>query len=71
MSRAYNKPAQRLYVDQHGYIIYASTVKELAQKAGGGTVFKIYEDRKDAVVHVGYGVGQRWFNMYTRVELPA
>jgi hypothetical protein len=59
-----------LYIDQYGQRIGASTVKELREKVGGGRVFKIYRDKKDgAVVHVGYGVGGRWFDAYQPVEV--
>ena len=61
-----------LYLDQHGQPEWARTVKELREKCGGGRVFKVYVDKKDGrAVHCGYGVGNRWFNAYRPVELPA
>lgn len=59
-----------LYVDQYGGRVYATTLKDLRAQCGGGRVFKIYRDKKDGrVVHVGYGVGSRWFNAYQPVEI--
>ena len=63
-----------LYVDQYGTRIYAKTVRELRAQVdmGGGRVFKIYRDLKDGrTVHVGYGVGNRWFDAFAPVQLPA
>lgn len=61
-----------LYIDQYGQPVWARTVKELREKCGGGRVFKLYRDKEDGrSVHVGYGVGSRWFDAYWPVELPA
>ena len=65
-----------LYIDQYGGKLWARTVKELREKAGGGRVFKIYVDKIAGTnagksVHCGDGVGARWFNAYRPVELPA
>ena len=61
-----------LYLDQYGNKIWACTRKELQEKAGGGRMFKIYADKKDGTsVHVGYGVGERWYTGFFRMELPA
>lgn len=61
-----------LFIDQNGSRVYAHTIKELREECGGGRVFKIYRDKKDGrVVHVGYGVGHRWFNMYQPIEREA
>lgn len=63
---------QILYIDQYGRPVWARTVKELREKCGGGRVVKIYRDKQDGrSVHVGYGVGSRWFYAYRPVELPA
>jgi hypothetical protein len=34
-----------LYMDQYGGKVWAHSVKELREKAGGGRVFKIYVDK--------------------------
>lgn len=61
-----------LFVDQYGGTVYASTVRELRQKAGGGRVAKMYQDKRDGgTVHTGYVVGRRWFTMFQPVEVPA
>ena len=61
-----------LYCDQHGKIVFARTMKELHAKAGPGRVFKIYRDKKDgSTVHVGYGVGRRWFDAFAPIEIAA
>ena len=63
---------RRLWGDQYGNMIWATTVKELKQKAGPGRVFKIYRDKKDGTsVHCGYGVGKRWFDAYVPCEVEA
>lgn len=59
----------RLYVDQYNNVIYASSVKDLQEKAGGGRITRMYRDRKDKQYHVGYVVGQRWFSMYQPLEI--
>lgn len=54
-----------LYVDQYGSKIMAYTLRELRERCGGGRVFKIYQEGEDGKsLHVGYGVGQRWFSAY-------
>lgn len=61
-----------LWIDQHGEMIWAHTVKELREKAGGGAVSKQYVDKKNGgAVHNGYVVGRRWFTKFMPVELPA
>lgn len=61
-----------LWLDQYGQPVWARTVTELRDKTGGGRVFKIYLDKKDGpTVHVGYGVGRRWFTRYQPVEISA
>lgn len=65
-----------LYIDQYGQKLWAKTVKELREKAGGGRVFKIYVDKiagehAGKSVHCGYGVGSRWFSAFAPVEIPA
>ena len=63
----------RLFVDQYGNRVYASTVKELREKSGGGgRVNKMYRDRKNGgYVHVGYVVGPHWYTAYVPLEIPA
>ena len=63
-----------LYVDQYGEHIYAETVKELVEKAGGGRVSKMYTDytkgpKAGKVFHTGYVVGKRWFAAFAPVEV--
>jgi hypothetical protein len=55
-----------LYIDQYGAPIWARTVRELREKAGGGRCFKIFCDRNNPPrsVQVGVGIGSRWFNRY-------
>lgn len=61
-----------LYRDQYGSEIVARTVKELRENSGGGSVRKMYVDKKDgSTVHIGYVVGPHWYTAYQRVELPA
>ena len=61
-----------LFLDQYGRPVWAKTVKELREKAGGGRVSRQFTDKKDgATVHTGYGVGARWFTMYAPIERPA
>ncbi len=65
------KRPHRLFIDQFGQPIWARTVKELREKVGAGRVFKVYCDKKEGPpMHVGYGVGSRWFNEYAPVERP-
>lgn len=56
-----------LYVDQHGFKIYARSVKELKEKAGPGRINKMYQDRRGGVFHAGYCIGGRWFEAYAPV----
>ena len=60
-----------LYVDQCGSKIYARSVKELKEKAGPGKVSKVYRDIGTDVFHCGYCVGDRWFDAYAPVTVPA
>ena len=58
-----------LFIDQWGGKVRARTVKELREQCGGGRVSKMYRDTKDGrTLHVGYVVGQRWFNQYAPVK---
>jgi hypothetical protein len=60
-----------LYIDQYGQPVWARTVRELRERAGGGRVSKMYSDKLDGrTVHAGYVVGQRWFSAYRPVEKP-
>ena len=61
-----------LFIDQYGNREYATTLRDLRAKCGGGRVFKIYRDKKDGrTMHCGYGVGRRWFDMFAPIELAA
>lgn len=65
----------RAWIDQYGRVVFARTIKELRERAGGGRVFKIYKDCASVThgtitKHVGYGVGHRWFNEFAPVERP-
>lgn len=63
---------QTLWLDQYGQPIWAKTLKELREKAGGGAMHKQYVDKLDGTtVHNGYIVGSRWFTAYAPIELPA
>lgn len=59
----------KLYVDQYNNTIYASSVKDLQEKAGGGRVSKMYVDRKGKHYHVGYIIGERWFYAFQPLEI--
>jgi hypothetical protein len=60
-----------LYIDQYGKPVWARTVRELREKAGGGRVSTMYSDKKDGrTVRTGYVVGRRWFSRYLPLELP-
>jgi hypothetical protein len=61
----------RLFIDQYGNRIYAKTVRELREKRGGGRVGKMYVDRGDKTLHIGYVVGNQWFTEYAPVERAA
>ena len=61
-----------IFIDQHGDLVWARTVKELREKVGGGRVGKMYVDKKDGrTVHCGYVVGRRWFSRFASVEVLA
>jgi len=61
-----------LYRDQYGNTIFANTVRELREKAGGGRVSKIYRDKRDgSAVHCGYVVGRLWFSAFMPFEKEA
>jgi len=56
-----------LHIDQWGGKVYATTLRELQLKAGGGRIFKIFQDTKSGLTfHSGYGIGKRWFTSYVR-----
>lgn len=66
----------RLFVDQFGNTIGARTVRELREKAGGGSVSTMYRDKPDGrAVRCGYVIGGRnngrWFSAYVPDERPA
>lgn len=66
----FNRKDYRLCVDQYGNKFYAKTAKELKQACGyPGKLFKIYCDRKGKTYHVGYGVGQYWFNVWADISV--
>jgi hypothetical protein len=54
-----------------GTRIFARTRQELAEKCGGGRISKMYRDTSSGVIHVGYVVGQHWFEAFRPVENPA
>jgi len=58
-----------LYVDQYGRNIFAKTVSELREKAGGGRVSKMYCGETH-VFHIGYVVGGSWFRAFEPVRIP-
>lgn len=61
-----------LYIDQYGNTFFASTVKELREKVGGGRISKMYQDTAGGeVLHVGYVIGQHWLSMYAPYTKPA
>lgn len=64
---------QRLmYQDQNGVCFWATSVKELRERVGGGRVSKMYVDKKDgSTVHIGYVIGKRWLTMFAPVERRA
>lgn len=63
------KTKMRLYVDQYGDKIIASTVKELKEKSGPGRVYKMFIDSADGkTYHTGYVIGQLWYTMYEPVR---
>lgn len=61
-----------LFVDQYGQHVIARTLLELKSKVGCSRARKVYRDKADGrTVHVGYSLGQRWFDMYQPLELAA
>lgn len=61
-----------LYIDQYGNTFFASTVKELREKVGGGRIAKMYQDTASGeVLHVGYVIGRHWLSMYAPYTKPA
>lgn len=59
-----------LFIDQHGQPIQASSAKELAERAGGGRVAKMYSDKKNGrTMWTGYVVGRRWFTAFKWQEV--
>lgn len=59
-----------LFLSAQGHI-FATSRKELVEKAGGGRVSKMYRDGTDGkTYHVGYVVGPRWFVAYAPVKVP-
>ena len=61
-----------LWVDQYGERIYARSIKELREKAGGGHVSKMYVDQKNGPpVCLGRVVGRRWFTAFVPYQVPA
>lgn len=64
----------RMFVDQHGRVIFARTTKELREKTPGRFSMMYVDkcvDGKNVCLHVGYVVGARWFTEYMPVERPA
>lgn len=58
-----------LYLDQYGNTFFASTVKELREKVGGGRVSKMYVDLCSArPKHCGYVIGKHWLTAYAPYE---
>ncbi len=63
---------QTLFIDQYGQPVWAKTLAELREKAGGGRASKQYGDKKDGrTVHNGYVVGARWFTAFAPIEVEA
>ena len=64
-----------LWIDQYGRHIYARSIKELREKAGGGRVSKMYCDGNPAGKHAGKTfetgrvVGRYWFNGFVPFEV--
>ena len=68
------KAPHHLWIDQYGQRLWASTIKELREKAGGGRVSKMYVDLvagplAGKTVLAGYIVGSRWFSRYAPVHV--
>ncbi len=63
-----------LYVDQYGSHVFARTVRELCEKTGyaPGSARRMYCDNKDGkTFHIGYVVGNSWWQAYTPYSQPA
>lgn len=59
-----------LLVDQYGYNIYASTLKEVHEQVRGH-ISKMYREDKDGkTYHIGYVVGEHWFRAFKPVNIP-
>jgi len=57
-----------LYMSQNGHKIYASTVKELCEKAGGSKAQRMFQSVKGKPherVHIGYVIRGEWFRAFT------
>ena len=58
----------KLYIDQHGERVWARTIKELCAYVGrsrGSPACLLTTPVTGHSFHVGYVVGQRWFNEFT------
>lgn len=65
------KTVRRLFVDQHGHMVKARTMRELKALVPG-RLSRMYVDTADGkTLAVGYVVGKRWFREYVPVEKPA
>lgn len=49
-----------LYRTHTNRYIFASTVRELQCKLGGGSIAKMYYRTSSGVFHIGYRVGRYW-----------
>jgi hypothetical protein len=65
-----NRKPATLYLDQYGNQWFARTVAELRKQigAGGSRVTRMYEDRGNRVIHVGYVIGQHWCRAFAPIE---
>jgi VanZ family protein len=63
---------RKLYVDQYGNHVWASSLNEMRRRFGG-RVRKMYKDVGDSSVMVGYVIGHHWFTVFhvTPLEIPA
>jgi len=63
---------RKLYVDQYGNHVWASSLKEVRRQFRG-RVHKMYKDDGDSSVMVGYVIGDHWFTVFnvTPLEIPA
>ena len=57
----------KLYISQYGDKFYAKTLKELRQQIPG-RCSKMYVDRKEKTLDVGYVIGQLWLTAYQPIE---